>query len=149
MCAGIEGTNSELKRRHGLGRLRVRGGERVRLAVYLKALACNVKRMVRARLDEQLVPPRLPWRPLPPLHEATGAVASPLMPTRIGMARPNDLIGHNTSPDRNKPNPSPNRPHAAEPTRKALVTRESIIEFKFDASEDSLQYAALKAPGQG
>ena len=55
--AGIEGTNSELKRRHGLGRLRVRGGERVRLAVYLKALACNVKRMVRARLDEMLVRP--------------------------------------------------------------------------------------------
>ena len=55
--AGIEGTNSELKRRHGLGRLRVRGGERVRLAVYLKALACNVKRMVRARLDQMLVPP--------------------------------------------------------------------------------------------
>ena len=54
--AGIEGTNSELKRRHGLGRLRVRGGERVRLAVYLKALACNVKRMIRARLDEMLVP---------------------------------------------------------------------------------------------
>ena len=24
---------------------------------YLKALACNVKRMVRARLDEMLVPP--------------------------------------------------------------------------------------------
>ena len=42
-----------------------------------------------------------------------------------GMARHNYLIGHNTSPDRNKPNPSPNRPHAAEPTRKALVTRES------------------------
>ena len=55
--AGIEGTNSELKRRHGPGRLQVRGGERVRLAVYLKALACNVKRMVRARLDEMLVPP--------------------------------------------------------------------------------------------
>lgn len=50
--AGIEGTNSELKRRHGLGRLRVRGGERVRLAVYLKALSCNVKRMVQARLSE-------------------------------------------------------------------------------------------------
>ena len=43
------------------------------------------------------------------------------------MARHNDLIGHNTSPDRNKPNPSPNRPHAAEPTRKALVTRESNL----------------------
>ncbi len=46
--AGIEGTNSELKRRHGLGHQRVRGGRRVRLAVYLKALACNIKRMVHA-----------------------------------------------------------------------------------------------------
>ena len=43
---------SELKRAHGLGRLRVRGGRRVRLAVYLKALACNFKRMVHARLVE-------------------------------------------------------------------------------------------------
>ena len=50
--AGIEGTNSELKRAHGLGRLRVRGGRRVRFAVYLKALACNFKRMVHARLVE-------------------------------------------------------------------------------------------------
>lgn len=46
--AGIEGTNSELKRGHGLGRLQVRGGQRVRLAVYLKALACNLKRMISA-----------------------------------------------------------------------------------------------------
>jgi hypothetical protein len=46
--AGIEGTNSELKRGHGLGRLRVRGGLSVRLAVYLKALACNIKRMIGA-----------------------------------------------------------------------------------------------------
>ncbi len=44
--AGIEGTNSELKRRHGLGKLRVRGGPRVGLALHLKALACNIKRMV-------------------------------------------------------------------------------------------------------
>jgi hypothetical protein len=44
--AGVEGTNSELKRKHGLGRLRVRGAKRVRLAIRLKALACNVKRMV-------------------------------------------------------------------------------------------------------
>ena len=50
--AGIEGVNSELKRAHGLGRLRVRGGLRVRLAVYLKALACNMKRMVHARMGE-------------------------------------------------------------------------------------------------
>ena len=45
--AGIEATNSELKRAHGMGFLRVRGGLRVRLAVYFKALACNVKRRVR------------------------------------------------------------------------------------------------------
>ena len=50
--AGIEGTNSELKRRHGLGRLRVRGGSRVRLTVYLKALACNIKRMMHVRVEE-------------------------------------------------------------------------------------------------
>ncbi len=48
--AGIEATNSELKRAHGLGRLRVRGGLAVHLAVYLKSLACNIKRMVRALL---------------------------------------------------------------------------------------------------
>lgn len=46
--AGSEATNSELKRGHGLGHLRVRGGLRVRLAVYLKALACNLKRMIGA-----------------------------------------------------------------------------------------------------
>ena len=44
--AGIEATNSELKRGHGFGRLRVRGSPRVVLSVYLKALACNIKRMV-------------------------------------------------------------------------------------------------------
>jgi len=44
--AGIEATNSELKRAHGMGFLRVRGVARVKLAVYFKALACNVKRMV-------------------------------------------------------------------------------------------------------
>lgn len=44
--AGIEGTNSELKRKHGLKKLRVRGKARVRQAVYLKAAACNIKRVV-------------------------------------------------------------------------------------------------------
>jgi hypothetical protein len=42
--AGCEATNSELKRGQGLGTLRVRSAPRVRLAVFLKALACNVKR---------------------------------------------------------------------------------------------------------
>jgi hypothetical protein len=46
--AGIEATNSELKRKHGLGKLRVRGHGRVVLAVCLKALACNIKRMIGA-----------------------------------------------------------------------------------------------------
>lgn len=45
--AGIEGTNSELKRAHGLGKLRVRGEKRVKLAVYLKATACNLKRALK------------------------------------------------------------------------------------------------------
>lgn len=50
--AGIEATGSELKRGHGLGSLRVRGRWRVVLAVYLKALACNIKRMVRALIPQ-------------------------------------------------------------------------------------------------
>ena len=50
--SGIEATNSELKRGHGLGSLRVRGRPRVDLAVHLKALACNIKRMVRAFMSE-------------------------------------------------------------------------------------------------
>ena len=36
----------------GLAALRVRGQPRVTLAVYLKALACNVKRMVCACMPE-------------------------------------------------------------------------------------------------
>jgi len=48
--AGIEATNSELKRKHGLRRLRVRGRPRVELATYFKAAACNVKRMINVLL---------------------------------------------------------------------------------------------------
>ncbi len=54
--AGIEATNSELKRKNGLGFLRVRGRPRVKLSVYLKTLACNIKRMVRALLGEKALP---------------------------------------------------------------------------------------------
>lgn len=46
--AGIEATVSELKRAHGLGKLRVRRMPRVRLAVGLKITACNVKRWLRS-----------------------------------------------------------------------------------------------------
>jgi len=62
--AGIEGTNSELKRAHGLGRLRVRGGRRVILAVYLKALACNIKRMVQALLEAKFRRPCVEQAPV-------------------------------------------------------------------------------------
>lgn len=54
--AGIEATNSELKRRHGLKALRVRGRCRVTLAVYLKTLACNLKRMLRALMPKTVAP---------------------------------------------------------------------------------------------
>lgn len=47
MRAGIEATNSELKRKHGLDDIRVRGGPRVTLSVYLKATACNIKRLLK------------------------------------------------------------------------------------------------------
>lgn len=53
--SGIEATNSELKRRHGLGKLRVRGRPRVKLSVRLKVLALNVKRYV-AHLTDVAVP---------------------------------------------------------------------------------------------
>lgn len=50
--AGCEATNSELARAHGLKRLRVRREARVKLAVYFKALACNVKRALRCWLAQ-------------------------------------------------------------------------------------------------
>lgn len=44
---GIEGTISELKRGHGLGRSRYRGLAKTALQTYLIAAACNVKRWAR------------------------------------------------------------------------------------------------------
>jgi hypothetical protein len=54
--AGIEATNSELKRAHGMKKLRVRGEARVKMAVYFKALACNVKRALRYWLQPAPMP---------------------------------------------------------------------------------------------
>ncbi len=48
--SGIEATNSELKRSHGFGRLRVRRAAKVCFAVACKLIACNVKRWARARI---------------------------------------------------------------------------------------------------
>lgn len=46
--SGIEATISELKRSHGLGKLRVRGLARVHFAVACKVIACNIKRWAKA-----------------------------------------------------------------------------------------------------
>lgn len=46
--SGIEATNSELKRSHGLGKLRVRRAAKVCFAVACKLIACNIKRWAKA-----------------------------------------------------------------------------------------------------
>jgi Transposase DDE domain. len=51
--AGIEATNSELKRAHGIGRLRVRRIAKVCFAVACKVIACNIKRWAKAHMALQ------------------------------------------------------------------------------------------------
>jgi hypothetical protein len=46
--SGIEATNSELKRAHGIGRLRVRRIAKVCFVVACKLIACNIKRWAKA-----------------------------------------------------------------------------------------------------
>jgi hypothetical protein len=46
--AGIEGTNSELKRAHGIGHLRVRRLAKVIFAMACRVIACNIKRWAKA-----------------------------------------------------------------------------------------------------
>jgi hypothetical protein len=48
--SGIEATNSELKRAHGIGRLRVRRIAKVCFAVVCKVIACNIKRWAKAHM---------------------------------------------------------------------------------------------------
>lgn len=47
--SGIEATNSELKRSHGIGKLRVRRMAKVCFAVACKVIACNIKRWAKAQ----------------------------------------------------------------------------------------------------
>jgi IS5 family transposase len=47
---GIEGTQSELVRAHGLRRARYRGLAKVRLQNYFAAAACNVKRWISRKV---------------------------------------------------------------------------------------------------
>lgn len=58
--SGIEATISELKRAHGMRKLRVRGIERVKMKVGLKATACNIKRWLKAETAKPS--PSLPSR---------------------------------------------------------------------------------------
>jgi hypothetical protein len=46
--SGVEATISELKRRHGMGKLRVRKLAKVCFAVACKVIACNIKRWAKA-----------------------------------------------------------------------------------------------------
>lgn len=45
--SGVEATMSELKRAHGVGKLRVRRVTKVRFAIACKVMACNIKRWAR------------------------------------------------------------------------------------------------------
>lgn len=82
--AGIEATNSELKRGQGLGQMRVRGWQRVALALRLRVTACNVKRALRywgtqaknAAIIADCVGQALQSR----LQQALGMVRAPLHP---------------------------------------------------------------------
>jgi hypothetical protein len=49
--SGIEATNSELKRKHGMGKIWTREKERVTFAVIMKVTACNIKRFMRHRVE--------------------------------------------------------------------------------------------------
>lgn len=54
--AAIEGTNSALKRTHGLGKLRVRGQAKCTVVVGLKVIAHNFKMFARHMIDTKLTP---------------------------------------------------------------------------------------------
>jgi hypothetical protein len=48
--SGVEATMSELKRSHGMGKLRVRRAAKVCFAVACKVIACNIKRWAKAHM---------------------------------------------------------------------------------------------------
>lgn len=51
--SGIEATNSELKRSHGIGKLRIRRLPKVCFAVACKLIACNIKRWAKAQRAQE------------------------------------------------------------------------------------------------
>ena len=59
--SGIEATMSELKRSHGMGKLRVRRAAKVCFAVACKVIACNIKRWAKAHTISDRALQRLIW----------------------------------------------------------------------------------------
>jgi len=59
--SGIEATLSELRRSHGIGRLRVRRAAKVCFAVACKVIACNIKRWAKAHAGLQSPLGHLQW----------------------------------------------------------------------------------------
>ena len=83
--SGVEATMSELKRTHGLGKLRVRGRRKVNLAVGFKMAACNIKRWAKQAADSDIFSPYLAtYREFGP-----PAAANPVLrPSRAVMSNP-------------------------------------------------------------
>jgi hypothetical protein len=59
--SGVEATMSELKRSHGMGKLRVRRATKVCFAVACKVIACNIKRWAKALAASGTDLQRLIW----------------------------------------------------------------------------------------
>ncbi|MBW1872963.1 MAG: transposase [Deltaproteobacteria bacterium] len=63
--SGVEATQSELKRAHGLAKLRVRKAPKVIFAIACKVTACNIKRWAKALFDFWLPGTVVKFRCLP------------------------------------------------------------------------------------
>ena len=59
--SGVEATMSELKRRHGMGKLRVRRAAKVCFAVACKVIACNIKLWAKAHMASDKALERFIW----------------------------------------------------------------------------------------
>lgn len=102
--AGIEGTTSELKRRHGVGELRVRRLPRVRMEATLKSTACNVKRWAKWLLVDSK---SLDIGAKPPSLARGGQIKPQTGGTTMGARRSRNWIGLNRL---NFPTHDPARP---------------------------------------
>jgi hypothetical protein len=78
--SGVEATMSELKRSHGMGKLRVRKAAKVCFAVACKVIACNIKRWAKAAMGSGSTLWHLIWLILS-FIQATEAALSQLRPS--------------------------------------------------------------------